>query len=113
MAAYADGKAVGLNPGDMVTLSDASLTGLKTIAIAYGPSADLSSDLVVIANESAVALTVQYARKDVEASYQAYKYAGTAITVAANSANSFPVSNGFYRVLCASDPGATVITIAR
>jgi len=113
MAAYADGKAVEITPGDLITLSSASLTGLKTIAVAYGPSADLSSELLVIANESAVALTVEYARKDVEASYQAYSYLGTAVTVAANTAVSFPASFGFYRVLCASDPGATVITIAR
>jgi len=113
MPAYAAGQAQAITPGDLVTLSSAALSGLKTIAVAYGPSGDEASNLLVIANESAVALTVQYARKDVEASYQAYTYLGTAVTVAANTAVSFPAATGFYRVLAASDPGATTITIAR
>ena len=111
MPAYAAGTAQSIAPGDVISLSTAALTGLKTIAVSVLSQPE--SKLLIVANESAVALTVQYARKDVEASYQAYSYLGTAVTVAATTAVSFPAGTGFYRVLAASDPGATTITIAR
>jgi hypothetical protein len=114
MPAYVAGTAKALNPGDSVVLSSASLPGLKSAAVAVGPSTDApASNLLTINNESAVVLTVQFAQRDLDADYQAYSYLGTAVTVAANSANTFPAGTGFIRVLAASDPGAANISITR
>lgn len=113
MGAYVAGTAQAIYPGDSVNLSTAALSGLKTIAVAVGPNPDGSLIRLVIDNGSAVALTVQHASVDAEANYQAYLDEGTAIAPAANKAVAFGACVGFFRVLAASDPGSTTISVMR
>ena len=118
MGAYVAGKAVAINTGDVVVLSSAALSGLKTQAVAVSPNPDGAAAYLVVNNESAVALNVEYATVDADARYQVYynlnsATAGNALAIAANTAMGFPAGTGFYRILAASDPGATTISIAR
>ena len=118
MGAYVAGKAVAINTGDVVVLSSAALSGLKTQAVAVSPNPDGTSAYLTVNNESAVALNVEYSTVDADARYQLLYYldsgtAGNVLSIAANTAMGFPAGTGFYRILAASDPGATTISIAR
>ena len=114
MPAYVAGKAQAIYPGDRVALNSASLlTPFTTVSVAVGPNPDGSPIRLVIDNGSAVGTTVQHASVDTDASYQAYLDAGTAIAPAANKQVAFNGCVGFFRVLTASDPGATTISLMR
>ena len=113
MPAYVQGTAPAVYPGDTVILSNAALAGLKTKAVVMATTAGSEVIDITINNESAQVMTLQYAHADAEANYQAFYVGATAATIAANKAATFQVGAGFYRLLAAADPGATLITLSR
>src|SRR5271167_2330630 len=85
MPAYAASLTRAIYPGDVVTLSSASISTNPTIAVAVTPINGESKATLTVNNASAVATPVQYATTDTNASYTALKDAdtGTVLTVAA------------------------------
>lgn len=113
MPAYGTTPPRALYKGDLITVSSASIPGLKTQAWTMTPEPGASSAQCTVSNGSAQVATVQYAAVDADANYQALSDEATAITVAAGASVTFRGGTGFYRLLMAGDPGATTITVAR
>ena len=109
MPVYNTIPAPGMYPGDVVTLSSASLGGaVLTQQVAPAQLSGAPANLTVV-NNSAATLTVEVAWQDKLAQYQPL----TGVTVAANTALSFSTTAPFVAVLPSVDPGTGVITICR
>ena len=112
MAGWSTSSTVALAVGETQVVSNSALlTPFDTQAIAVGREQGPAE--LVVYNFSSVALTVYVADQDLDASYQAFKVDGTAVTVTATTAQQFRCSAKFVRLRCASDPGTGVISIGR
>ena len=112
MAGWSTASTTAIAVGEVQTVSNSALlTPFDTQAVAIGREQG-SAELVVY-NFSSVALTVFAADQDLDASYQAFKVDGTAVTITATTAQQFRCSARFIRLRCASDPGTGVISIGR
>jgi hypothetical protein len=110
MGLYVAGTAPGMYPGDIVTLSNASLGGANaTQAVAPCVSLAGAPANLTVTNTSTATLTIQVAWNDTNADYTAL----SGVTCAPSASISFSTTAPFVRVLPSADPGTGVITICR
>lgn len=110
MAVYNTLPAIGMYPGDVVTLSNASLGGANlTQQVAPANMIAGAPTNLTVVNKSTATLTIEVAQSDVQADYQPLQGA----IVPPDSALSFSTTAPFVAVLPSADPGTGLITICR